>query len=179
VQVGPTEKKRPPLELSIMTEGSKTARGRIVRWLRRTPVQTFLVYPLTVIVFELALHQGRLVFVPWGVPLMVWGYLQYRWVGGYRLPRAGGSEGMDVPPERMITQGPYRFTRNPMYLGHLIFMSGLALTFWSWLALILLVGRAYWFHQRVLSDEARLEKIFGADYAAYRGRVKRWIPGLL
>ena len=157
----------------------ETARDQILRWLRRTPVQTFVLCPLIVIVFELAFHQGRLAFVPWGVPLFVWGYLQYLWVGSYRLPRAGGTAGMDAMPERIITQGPYRFTRNPMYLGHLIFMLGLALTFWSWLALVILVGRACWFHRRVLHDEVRLEKIFGAEYAAYRAHVKRWIPGLL
>jgi protein-S-isoprenylcysteine O-methyltransferase Ste14 len=112
------------------------------------------------------------------VPLLVWGYLQYLYVGGYRLPRAGGTAGMDVAPERIITQGPYRFTRNPMYLGHLIFMLGLALTFWSWLALVILVVRAYWFQLRVQRDEVRLENIFGAEYAAYRAQVKRWIPGL-
>ena len=66
-----------------------------------------------------------------------------------------------------------------MYLGHLIFMAGLALTFWSWFALILFAARAVWFHARVLRDEARLEGLFGAEYAAYRARVKRWIPGVL
>jgi protein-S-isoprenylcysteine O-methyltransferase Ste14 len=162
-----------------MQDRSEAAGNQIFRWARRTPVQTFILCPLIVIVFELVLHHGRLVFVPWGVPLLVWGYLQYLFVGRYRLPRAGGTAGMDVPPERMITQGPYRLTRNPMYLGHLIFMLGLALTFWSWLALLILVGRAYWFHQRVLHDEARLDRIFGAEYAAYRAHVKRWIPGLL
>jgi len=114
-----------------------------------------------------------------GVPLLIWGYLQYRWVGGYRLPLAGGSPGMDVPPEKIISRGPYRFTRNPMYLGHLIFLLGLALTFRSWFALVILGGRALWFHRRVLQDEARLEKIFGAEYAAYRVQVRRWIPGVL
>ena len=118
-------------------------------------------------------------FVPWSAPLLAWGYLQYLYVGNYRLPLAGGTAGMAIPPERIITQGPYRFTRNPMYFGHLIFMLGLTLTFWSWLALVIFIGRAYWFHQRVLRDEVRLEKIFGAEYAAYRARVKRWIPGLL
>jgi protein-S-isoprenylcysteine O-methyltransferase Ste14 len=156
----------------------QTACGATLHWLGRTPVQTFILCPLIVIVFELALHQGRLAFVPWGVPLLVWGYLQYLYVGGYRLPRAGGTAGMDVPPERIITQGPYRFTRNPMYLGHLIFMLGLALTFWSWLALVIVMVRAYWFQLRVQGDEVRLEKIFGAEYAAYRAQVKRWIPGL-
>jgi protein-S-isoprenylcysteine O-methyltransferase Ste14 len=151
----------------------------LFRWFWRTPVQTFVICPLLVIAFEAALHGGRITVVPWGVPLLAWGYLQYKLVGGYRLPRAGGTSGMEVPPERIIASGPYRYTRNPMYLGHLIFLTGLALTFWSWFALIILIARAAWFQSRVLHDEQRLEKIFGADYAAYRARVKRWIPGIL
>jgi len=95
------------------------------------------------------------------------------------MPRAGGSWGIEVPPGQIVATGPYRYTRNPMYLGHLIFMLGLAIAFWSWFALILLVARAVWFHGRVLRDEKRLEARFGGDYAAYRQRVKRWIPGLL
>ena len=149
---------------------------RLLRWAQRTPVHSFLFAPLLVIAFELAWNGGRLNFVPWGVPLLAWGYLQYRFVGGYRLPKAGGTSGMDAMPNRIIDTGPYRYTRNPMYLGHLIFMTGLAITFWSWFALILLVGRAIWFHNRVLHDEARLEKAFGAEYAGYKSRVKRWIP---
>ena len=165
-----------------MTEAGPGSHETIVnrpwRWLRRTPVVTFILCPLAVIAFELALHGGRLTIVPWGVPLLAWGYLQYLLVGGYRLPRAGGTAGMEVPPQRIIDFGPYRFTRNPMYLGHLIFLTGLALTFWSWFALIVLVARALWFHRRVLQDEARLERIFGADYLSYRARVKRWLLGL-
>ena len=84
--------------------------------------------------------------------------------------------GMDAIPNRIIEAGPYRFTRNPMYLGHLIFMIGLVITFRSWFALILLVARAIWFQRRVLHDEARLERQFGVEYSAYRGRVKRWVP---
>jgi protein-S-isoprenylcysteine O-methyltransferase Ste14 len=152
---------------------------RILHWLRRTPVQTFILCPLAVMTFELVLHRGAPTVVPWGAPLLLWGYLQYRFVGGYRLPLAGGSAGMDVPPQRVISRGPYRFTRNPMYLGHLVFLLGLALTFWSWFAVAILAGRALWFHRRVLQDEQRLEGLFGAEYAAYRARVKRWIPGIL
>jgi protein-S-isoprenylcysteine O-methyltransferase Ste14 len=147
--------------------------------LGRTPVQTFILCPLVVIAFELVIHGDWPTIVPWGAPLLAWGYLQYRLVGRYRLPRAGGSAGMEVPPERIITTGPYRYTRNPMYLGHLIFLAGLAVLFWSPFAVILLVLRAVWFHRRALRDEARLEKIFGEKYAAYRSRVKRWIPRVL
>jgi protein-S-isoprenylcysteine O-methyltransferase Ste14 len=159
------------------------ATNAIVRWLGRTPVQTFMLCPLAVIAVELALHGGRLSLASWhvaiGLILMAWGYLQYRLVGGYRLPRAGGTAGMDTTPDRIIDSGPYRYTRNPMYLGHLVFMLGLAVTFWSWFALILLAARAIWFQRRVLHDEARLAALFGADYDAYRTRVKRWLPGVL
>jgi protein-S-isoprenylcysteine O-methyltransferase Ste14 len=162
----------------IMPRSESTA-AQIVHWAGRTPVQTFVLIPLCVIAFEFAWHRGMISVMPWGAPLLVWGYLQYRWVGRYRLPRAGGTPGMEVPPERILAQGPYRFTRNPMYLGHLIFLLGLALTFRSWLAWVILAARALWFHMRVLGDEARLEKIFGAEYDAYRARVKRWLPGVL
>ena len=110
--------------------------------------------------------------------MLLWGYLQYRLVGRYRLPLAGGTAGMDVPPQRVISRGPYRFTRNPMYLGHLIFLLGLSIALWSWFGLLILAGRAIWFHRRVLQDEARLEELFGPDYVAYKSSVKRWIPGM-
>ena len=113
---------------------------QVLRWLTRTPVQTFILCPLAVIAFEFAWQGGRPAFVPWGLPLMAWGYLQYKLVGRYRGPRAGGGPGMETMPDRILDHGPYRFTRNPMYLGHLIFLLGLAITFWSWFALILLGG---------------------------------------
>jgi protein-S-isoprenylcysteine O-methyltransferase Ste14 len=152
--------------------------NRFLRWLGRTPVQSFILCPLAVICFELALHGGELSFVPWGVPLLAWGYLQYRLVGRYRLGQAGGGPGMATLPERIVEVGPYRYTRNPMYLGHLIFMAGLAVSFNSWLAAALLAFHAVWFHRRVLKDEAGLESRFGSPYLAYKLQVKRWIPGV-
>jgi protein-S-isoprenylcysteine O-methyltransferase Ste14 len=135
--------------------------------------------PIAVITVELALRGGALIFVPWGCLPLAWGYLQYHLVGRYRLPRAGGSWGMEVPPDQIVATGPYHYTRNPMYLGHLIFMLGLSVTLWSWFALILMAARAVWFHRRVLLDEQRLEARFGANYDVYRQQVKRWIPGVL
>jgi protein-S-isoprenylcysteine O-methyltransferase Ste14 len=146
--------------------------SRLLRWLNRTPVQTFILCPLLVVAFELVRQRGRLAVVPAGFALLAWGYLQYLLVGG-------GGPGLGVPPDRIVEDGPYRHVRNPMYLGHLIFMLGLALTFASWFALILFVARALWFHRRVLEDETRLQEKFGAAYLDYQRRVKRWIPGLL
>jgi protein-S-isoprenylcysteine O-methyltransferase Ste14 len=157
------------------SEDSRT----LFRWLARTPVRTFVIYPACVIAVELAFHDGRLRIVPWGTLLLAWGYLQYRLVGTFRRRRGGGGPGITVPPDRIVTQGPYRYVRNPIYLGHLIFMLGLALTFWSWFALALLAVSAVWFHRRVLADEEQLRTLFGGEYTAYQARVKRWIPGIL
>ena len=108
---------------------------QFLHWLGRTPVQTFILCPFAVVGVALALHGSHIAVVPWGLPLLAWGYLQYRLVGRYRLLQGGGGPGMAATPQRIVAQGPYRYTRNPMYLGHLIFMLGLALTFWSWLGL--------------------------------------------
>jgi protein-S-isoprenylcysteine O-methyltransferase Ste14 len=152
---------------------------RLLRWLARTPVRTFVIYPLVVIAFELIRRDGELTLMPWGALLMIWGYLQYRIVGGFRHRHGGGGPSVDVPPRRIVTEGPYRYTRNPMYLGHLIFMTGLALTFRSWLALVILLVNVVWFHRRVLGDEKHLREQFGAPFMDYCSRVKRWLPGVI
>ena len=148
------------------------------RWLKSTSRRTFLLYPVCIIAFELLVRRGDLVFMPWGLPLLVWGYLQYRLGGQYRTRLGGGGPGLANPPERIVDSGIYAYSRNPMYLGHLIFMAGLAITFWSLAALALLAAHIVWFQRRVTGDEAHLKALFGQDYFDYTCRVKRWIPGL-
>jgi protein-S-isoprenylcysteine O-methyltransferase Ste14 len=143
-----------------------------------TSFRTFVLFPVLVVAWELALNRGRLRLDPWFLPLLAWGYLQYRLVGHYRIRRGGGGPGMDTPPERLVTGGPFAFCRNPMYLGHIIFLAGLALALQSWLAAALAAATAVWFRFRVRRDERRLEERFGEPYRDYLARVKRWVPGL-
>jgi protein-S-isoprenylcysteine O-methyltransferase Ste14 len=86
---------------------------------------------------------------------------------------------MDTPPEHLVTTGPYAYTRNPMYLGHMIFLVGLALTLKSVLGALIAVASAVWFQFRVRRDEKRLRERFGQAYIGYQERVKRWLPGIL
>jgi protein-S-isoprenylcysteine O-methyltransferase Ste14 len=130
------------------------------------------------IVAEAALQQGMPRIHWWGLPLLAWGYLQYKLVGTFRTREGGGGPGISKPPERIVSRGPYRWTRNPMYLGHLIFLLGLALTLGSWIALAVLIGHAVWFDLRVREDEARLAERFGEPYREYCRRVRRWVPGV-
>ena len=147
-------------------------------FLRRTPARTFVLYPLITLAWELFLHGASLRLQPLFLLLMVWGYLQYRWCGVYRTKRGGGGPGLEAPPERVVTTGLYAYTRNPMYLGHIFFLTGLTLTLNSLLAALITAGNIIWFHSRVLGDEKKLAQLLGEPYIAYTGRVKRWIPGL-
>ena len=66
-----------------------------------------------------------------------------------------------------------------MYLGHVIYLTGLTLSLRSWFGVVLTVAVAIWFHIRVLGDEKKLAVKLGQPYIDYLESVKRWIPGLL
>ena len=149
-----------------------------MRFISRTPIRTFIIYPLITLVWELTIHSGRLDPNFWFLPLMLWGYLQYRLCGLYRIKHGGGGPGLETPPDHLVSTGPYAYTRNPMYLGHIIFLTGLTLTFQSWFAALITVAVALWFHVRVLGDEKELASRLGEPYLDYTRSVKRWIPRL-
>lgn len=82
------------------------------------------------------------------------------------------------PPRRLVVRGPYRFVRNPMYLGAALALAGAALFYVSaallaFVAIFLLATHLL----VVLYEEPTLRRSFGADYAAYCHHVRRWLPG--
>lgn len=92
------------------------------------------------------------------------------------LVRAGNDPRPDRPDAAMVQAGPYRFSRNPIYLGLLVAMAGFALRWgdlWGWLALPL--GHLLLDRLVVAKEEAYLATRFGAAYDAYRSRVRRWL----
>lgn len=149
-----------------------------MRFVSRTPIRTFVVYPAVALVWELAIERSEFQANLWFMPLMIWGYLQYRLCGRYRIRVGGGGPGLETPPDRLVSTGPYALTRNPMYLGHIIFLIGLTLTLKSWLAAMITIGTAIWFHLRVIGDEKKLIPRLGQPYVNYLATVKRWIPGV-
>jgi Phospholipid methyltransferase len=149
-----------------------------MRFISRTPVRTFILYPIATLVWEYLFNRGNLQFHLLFLPLMLWGFLQYRLCGLYRIKHGGGGPGLETPPERLVSSGPYAYTRNPMYLGHIIFLIGLTLTLQSWFAALITIAVAIWFHIRVLGDEKKLASTLEKPYVDYVNAVKRWIPGL-
>lgn len=152
--------------------------GMTIGFLSRTPVRTFFLYPVITLAWEYFIRKGAIDFHPLFLPLMLWGYFQYRFCGLYRIQRGGGGPGLEPPPERLVFSGPYAYTRNPMYLGHLLYLVGLTLTLQSSFAALITIAVAAWFHRRVRGDESKLVERLGSPYVDYTRTVKRWIPGL-
>ncbi len=79
-------------------------------------------------------------------------------------------------PTAFIVQGPYTWTRNPMYLGLAVALMGLAIFFAS---IAMLLAPAVFFavidRMVIPQEEEKMERLFGNDYAAYKDRVRRWI----
>ena len=90
--------------------------------------------------------------------------------------RSGQSELPWTPTPSIVERGPYRFTRNPMYLHMVLVCLGVAVLLWNaWI--LLLVPLCAWALQRfaIRPEEAYLERKFGAGYLAYKQRVRRWL----
>ena len=90
--------------------------------------------------------------------------------------RAGTRVEPWAPSSAIVSDGIYRFTRNPMYLGMAIVMIGLALILSSPSSLLLVVVGVLIIDRFVIGrEEVYLEGKFGEEYSAYRRRVRRWI----
>jgi protein-S-isoprenylcysteine O-methyltransferase Ste14 len=81
------------------------------------------------------------------------------------------------PPRGLVVGGPYRFVRNPMYIGAGLALAGASLYYESlsllaYAAVLLLMSHAF----VVLYEEPTLKRTFQQDYEAYCRRVRRWRP---
>lgn len=90
--------------------------------------------------------------------------------------RAGTRPEPWKPTTALVTSGPYRWSRNPMYLGFALVYLGLAAWANSWwpillFPLVLLTMQFGVIHR----EEAYLERLFGEEYRTYRARVRRWV----
>ena len=80
------------------------------------------------------------------------------------------------PTTTLVIYGPYRFTRNPMYLGLVCVYLGIALWFGIFWALILLPAVMALIQRYVIiREEQYLERKFGGAYLKYKADVRRWI----
>lgn len=94
--------------------------------------------------------------------------------------RVFGAAGTPVPPyrptARLVFSGPYRYSRNPDYIGQALLYVGIALVANSWWPLLILPLVLFVVQRFVIEREERyLEAKFGDEYREYRARVRRWL----
>ena len=123
------------------------------------PIRRFLYAPYTYL---------GLVVIFFGVALNVW---SVSW-----LKRQRTTIDFFETPNQLVLNGPFRISRNPIYLSGVVTYLGVAILFGSLitfvfpLALWVLLNGLY-----IPAEEELLEKIFGERYLEYKRRVRRWI----
>lgn len=107
--------------------------------------------------------------IAFGLILPVWALMVFR------------REGTEVNPtslanRKLVIAGPYRFTRNPMYLGLVLIALGIAFWVGAWPMLLAPVAAfvtANWFH--IPFEEAKMRRQFATEFDDYARRVRRWV----
>lgn len=131
-------------------------------------VWRFWPVPLAPSGWSFALRVVGAVAIALGFALMLWA------LGGFMRIKTTPTHWQ--PTTTIAIDGPYRFTRNPMYVGMILVQAGIAIcadALWPLVTLIpvLIIIRT----QVIAREEAYLEAKFGAPYRDFKGRVRRWL----
>jgi len=119
-------------------------------------------------VMQFPYRYGGLVFVLGGILLVLW------------AARLFGQAGTTIKPfqqaSALVVRGPYRLTRNPMYVGMVTVLVGIAVLLGSLSpGIIIPLFMALIEVRFIRSEEKALERTFGPEYGAYKARVRRWL----
>lgn len=113
-----------------------------------------------------------------GWPLGFVGAVITAWCVGIFITQGKGTPAPFDPPRKFVSRGPYRYMRNPMYVGALIVILGGGMILGSPSIIGLSIAFALLAHVFVLLyEEPVLAEKFGDSYRAYCSTVHRWIPG--
>jgi protein-S-isoprenylcysteine O-methyltransferase Ste14 len=109
-----------------------------------------------------------------GLGIGLWCVFEFAW-------RGLGTPAPFDPPKQLVVSGPYRFVRNPMYVGFFLAVIGEAIAFPHLTRFMLLLLVALFIATTLFIsfyEEPTLRRLFGADFEHYCANVRRWIPRL-
>jgi len=125
-----------------------------------------LVFPLARIFRPFYFGGGMLILV--GVAVILW--------AARLFSKAGTTIKPFQEPSRLVVGGPYRWSRNPIYLGMALILIGFGLLLGTLSPFVIVPLFIYLIQQRfILPEETMLEKSCGFAYAEYKRRVRRWL----
>jgi protein-S-isoprenylcysteine O-methyltransferase Ste14 len=123
--------------------------------------------PLPIVRHAMALWSG-IALAMIAVVIAVWGSRTMR--------MAGTNVNPSLPTTVVVTAGPFRFSRNPLYVALTLFYLGLTLALDTWWGIVVLVPLLIIMHYGVVRREERyLEQKFGESYRQYRSTVRRYL----
>ncbi|MGE5521823.1 MAG: methyltransferase family protein [Candidatus Dadabacteria bacterium] len=145
--------------------------------LRIPPPLYYLMAILAMILLHLFAPLGRWLHYPWrligivfilsGFSLSVGSAMYFRKLGTKTTP--------GTKPTLVVTTGPFRFTRNPMYLGLLTILVGISILLGTISPLIVIPVIFLVFHTFVSREEKWMEEWFGDYYLSYKKKTRRWL----
>lgn len=147
-------------------------------WLFWKALFAFLVLPGTVAfaIPLLVLRPPATPFTPIGAVIAAVGIVVLLWCVGQFYFAGKGTLAPWSPPKMLVTTGPYRWSRNPMYIGVLLILWGWAAGFQSRALVLYAIALMIGFHVRVvLAEEPWAARSFGADWEQYKATVPRWL----
>ncbi len=145
---------------------------------KKRPLLIAAIYLLAGLALHYLTPGPEIVGSPWrylGAAPIAAGLWVFLWAG-IAFVRKGTTYWPEETPSALVTTGPMRISRNPMYLGMVLNLLGVALLVGSIPAFLpvpafFLTVQAYF----IRPEEETLERIFGEEYLAYRRRVRRWL----
>lgn len=121
---------------------------------------------------------GHFLSFPWnlfGVVLIVLGLLFDVWVESI-FKRVQTTVKPFQKSSVLVTNGPFRFSRNPMYFGMVVIFVGIAIVLGNYLSLIGAIAFLVTMHLKFIPfEEVKMAETFGAEYTEYKRKVRRWI----
>ncbi len=116
-----------------------------------------------------------IVSIALGLAVSIWSIVYMRRKGDGNPLDAFGHE---VAPrtKHLMTDGPYRMSRNPMLSGIFLYLAGICIWLWSWQSVVAFVLFIIVMSLQVYTEEKRLHRDFGQEYDDYCRRTGRFIP---
>ena len=110
-----------------------------------------------------------------GLTLSIWAILYMRRVGDGNPMDAFGHE---VAPrtKHLMTDGPYRLSRNPMLTGIFVYLIGCCIWLWTWQSVLVFIVFVAIMLVQVRTEEERLRRDFGEEYEEYCKKTGRFLP---
>ena len=157
-----------------MRDDRKDGKGRWPLTVDYPPIWT-LGFALAIWLIGRVLPSGAALFVALGWLLVLASFALMLWAVRH-FRRANTTVNPHGQPSALVTTGPFRLSRNPIYLGDALLLVGLCLAFRALPALILIPLFVWIINRRFIGpEEARLTAAFPRDYAEYASRTRRWL----